>query len=169
VRADGFEDCEATSGDGGFFYLLNLPPGGRPHRIVFHKRGYRTQEIRATAPPPGRPDQLESSVVSLRRQTDAEWAAEEAARAEAARNDAHRLVEMDRVCRVSLSGRLRFADGRPAAYVPVRAATLRGTTDAEGFYQFFDLPPGEHTVTADVPGRGEVEVTQAGGASTLPA
>ena len=167
VRADGFEDREAASGDGGFFYLLNLPPGG-PHRIVFQKRGYRTQEIRVAAPPPGRLDQLEHSVVSLRRQTDAEWAAEESARAEAARNDAHRLVEMDRVCRVSLSGRLRFADGRPAAYVPVRAAALRGTTDAEGFYQFFDLPPGEHAVTADLPGRGEVEVARGDGTSALP-
>jgi len=148
-------DETALTDERGFFSILNLPPG--PHILRFRKRGYRSQEARSVAPPPGQPNQLEPAVVALHTLDDTERAKEEAALATEAAN-APGLVEMGRTYRVSLSGTLRHADGRPAAFVPVRVGRQHTTTDAEGVYCFFELPPGEHAVIADVPGQGEVEV-----------
>ena len=154
VSVDGRDETALTD-ERGFFSILNLPPG--PHTLKFRKRGYQGQEARSVAPPPGQPNQLQPAVVALLALGDGERAQEAAALADEAAN-APALVEMGRVYRVSLSGTLRHADGRPAAFVPVRVGRQHTTTDADGVYCFFDLPPGDHTVVADVPGQGETEV-----------
>lgn len=154
VSVDGRDETALTD-ERGFFSILNLPPG--PHTLRFRRRGFGGGEVRSVAPPPGQPNLLEPSVVALRALDDAGRALEAAALASDAAG-APNLVEMGRTYRVSLSGTLRHADGRPAAFVPVRVGRQHTTTDAEGVYCFFELPPGEHAVVADVPGRGEVEV-----------
>jgi hypothetical protein len=70
--------------------------------------------------------------------------------------------------RVSLAGRLRFSNGRPAAYLFVRAGRQRTQTDADGLYYFLDLPPGDHPVIAEVPGRGELEIRTQDGSGVVP-
>jgi hypothetical protein len=59
-----------------------------------------------------------------------------------------------------LSGTLRLPDGRPAAFLPVRVGAQQTMTDGEGVYFFINLPPGEHTVVANLPGEGETEIAR---------
>ena len=153
VSADGWDDT-ATTDARGFFYLLNLPPG--PRTLRFRRAGYHPQEAQTVVPPVGHPEDLEACVVALRSLDDAERA-EEAAAAVAAALNAPGMAEPGRVYHASLSGLLRREDGRPAAYVPVRAGGKQTTTDADGVYCFLDLPPGAHQVEVDWPGeRGRV-------------
>ncbi|MDQ2687027.1 MAG: Pvc16 family protein [Armatimonadota bacterium] len=154
VAVEG-RDEKAMTDERGFFSILNLPPG--PHTLKFRKRGYQSQEVQSVAPPPGQPNQLQPAVVALIALGDEERAQETAELASEAANSPA-LVEMGRIYRVSLSGTLRHADGRPAAFVPVRVGRQHTTTDADGVYCFFELPPGDHTVIADIPGQGETEV-----------
>ena len=153
VSADGWDDTAATD-PRGFFFLLNLPPG--PRTLRFRRTGYHPQEIQTVVPAPGHPEDLEPCVVALRSLDDAERAEETALAAVAALN-APGMAEPGRVYHASLSGLLRREDGRPAAYVPVRAGGKQTTTDADGVYCFFDLPAGTHQVEVDWPGeRGRV-------------
>lgn len=154
VRVQGREQVTVTD-ERGFFCLLDLPPG--PLTLTFERRGYQAEERPTVAPPPGRSEQLEMLAVTLRPLTDREWAQEQARVEEAARA-AGGLVDARRVVQVSLSGRLLLAGGHPAAYVPVRVGAQHTTTDGDGVYCFFDLPPGDQTVFADLPGLGEREV-----------
>lgn len=154
----------AISDSRGFWHILDLPPG--PRKLVFDKRGFRPAEVETVCPPPGRPDQLEPLVVMLESLSDAERAAQEQTLAEAALN-APGLVELERSYRVSVSGRLRYPDGRTASYVPVRVGRHHTTTDIDGVYTFHDLPPGEHQLVADLPGYGEVEVKTKDGTGLL--
>ncbi len=163
VSVQGREE-RATSDSRGFWYILDLPPG--PRKLSFEKRGYRTAEVETVCPPPGRPDQLEPMVVSLQQLTDADRAVEEARLVEE-RLNATSLVEQERRYYVSLSGRLRFPDGRPASYVPLRVGRHHTTSDIEGVYTFQDLPAGEHQIYADLPGVGEVAVEASDGAGLL--
>jgi hypothetical protein len=143
----------ARTNETGFFCLLNLTPGEQT--LVFTKRGYRTLESRVTVMSSGRLDEIEPAVIALRRMDDDERAEEVSAQATTARN-APGLVEMGRSYRATLTGTLRNPDGEPAAFIPVRVGRQRTATDADGVYSFFDLPPGDHTVIAEVPGLGDV-------------
>lgn len=163
VSVAGREE-RATSDERGFWFILDLPAGRR--RLTFKKRGYREQEVETVCPPPGRADQLEPMVVMLESMTDPERSVEETSIAEAALN-APALVELDRTYTVSLAGRLRHTDGRPAAYVPLRVGRHYTTTDADGVYTFHDLPTGEHVLVADLPGVGEVTVEAKDGTGLL--
>ena len=148
VSADGW-DCTAATDAKGFFYLLNLPAG--PRTLRFSRVGYHPQEIVTTVPAQGHPEDLEASVVALRPLADSERAGETATLAAAALS-APGLAESGHVYHASLSGLLRREDGRPAAYVPVRAGGRQTTTDGDGVYCFLDLPPGSHEVEVDWPG-----------------
>lgn len=163
VSVEG-RDERATSDSRGFWFILDLPPGPRVLRVK--KRGYHEQEVQTVCPPPGRPDQLEPLVVRLEEMSDGQRSVEERVLTEAALN-APDLVELDRVYTVSLSGRLRYPDGRPAAYIPLRIGRHHTTSDSEGVYTFHDLPPGDHILIADVPGRGEITVKTENGAGML--
>ncbi len=137
----------------GFFHLLNLPAG--PYTLQFEKKGYQAQSLAVYAPQLGRPDQLEPTVAALRALSPEERAAQAAGQAAARATSA--VIERDRTYRVSLTGTLTFADGRPAANIPVRVGRHTTTTDLSGVYYFLDLPPGDHTVYADVPGQGPLK------------
>jgi hypothetical protein len=154
VTVEGREET-ATTDDRGFFYLANLPGGS--HTLRFQRRGYRAEPSSVDTPPSGRPDQLTPLVIGMRAMDDIERAIEEAELAAAARNTPG-MGEAGRTSQVSITGRLRWAGGRPAVYIPVRAGRQCTSTDAEGFYCFFDLSPDDRTVTVDLPGYGEVNV-----------
>lgn len=152
----------------GFFYLLDLPP--QKYTLRFEKRGFRIREdIEAIAPPPGRPDLLASTIVALQAMEPAERKAAEAARVQADWNEPG-FAETGRVYHVSLTGRLCRADGRPAAYIPVRAGRKETMTDADGVYSFIDLPEDHSPLEADVPGVGAVALitNEEGGAQVVP-
>ena len=147
------EGCpgEATTDVRGFFSLLNLPPG--PQTLRVRCAGYQGREMEVVTPPPGHPEQLDPCVITLHPLGDGERALETATRAAAARS-LPGVADAGRLYHASLSGLLRREDGLPAAYVTVQAGGKRTTTDADGVYCFLDLPPGPHTVTADLPGVG---------------
>jgi len=169
VVAKGWPDEEALTDTRGFFFLATPAPGR--HTLVVEKKGYAPLEVGVVVPPPGRPDQVETAVVALRRLSDTEFAAAEAVRVQAAMNSDDLTEGGRRPQSVALSGMLRFPDGRAAARVRVRLGRLRATTDGEGIYHFRDLPAAEGedrgTVWAEVPGRGEKRVTLQGGAATI--
>jgi len=156
---------EAITDDRGFFFLANLPPGAQT--VYVDKRGYARLEHVAEVPPPGRTDRLQPAVIALRRLTDQEAADAEKEQAEAAIN-ASGYAEGDHEYRISISGRLRFPDGRTASYIPLRAGRFKTRSDADGIFSFSDVPAGERTVYAEIPGRGEVEVVSRNGAATIP-
>jgi hypothetical protein len=151
VTADGWNE-EAMTDARGFFSLLNLPTG--PRTLRFRRAGRHGAEIETVVPPAGRPELLEPCVVTLRALGDADLAVETAARV-ANRLSGPGWAEAGRVYHASLSGVLRREDGRPAAYITVRAGGKQTVTDSEGVYCFFDLPPGAHTVNADLTGLAE--------------
>ena len=152
-------DESARSDKRGFFYFLNLPEG--PQVLTAERRGYQSREIAVVVPPPGRSDLLTQTDVPLEPMAEDERVAAEAEHAAAVRN-APGLLELDRRIHVSLTGRLRFASGKPAAHIPVRVGRQRTQTDSEGVYHFYDLPAGDAQVFADLPGQGEVVVPRAG-------
>jgi hypothetical protein len=165
VRVAGRPE-ETETDERGFFCLMNLPPGA--HTLNLWKRGFGRVEHAVEAPSPGRADQVQPTVIALRRLNDADAAAETAARAEEALNSPG-LVEADREYHVSLSGRLRFTDGRSAGFIPLRVGRQKTRSDGDGVFYFSDLPAGgDRTLFAEVPGRGEVEVVSRGGAATIP-
>lgn len=150
---DGYD--EVHSGADGMFSLLNLPSG--PCTVRIEARGYRPTEVPAVVPPPGRSDQWDPLVVALRPLDRTEREAAYAERATEGRRDPF-AVASGRVPQVSLAGTLTMPDGGPAAYVSVRAGQSTTTTNADGIYCFFDLPSGDHKVTAVIPGQGEIVV-----------
>lgn len=156
VQAAWSDEAVLTDGDG-FFLLLNLPPG--PQQLQLELRGYRTQEVTTNVPPTGRLEQMEPLVVGLTVLTQAQQEAETTARETEARNQPA-LAEAGRIYQASLTGTLRYEDGRPAARVPVSAGARQTVTDTDGVYCFFDLPPGEHLIQAVLPGQGEVEIAR---------
>jgi len=154
------EGCpgEATTDARGFFSLLNLPPG--PQTLRVHHAGHQSREIKVVAPALGHPEQLDPCVISLHPLGDDERALDAATQSATARS-LPGFADAGRLYHASLSGLLRREDGRPAAYVSVQAGGKQTTTDADGIYCFFDLPPGPHTVTADLPGVGLQEIAPA--------
>ena len=152
----------------GFFHMIDLPP--QKYTLRFEKRGFQTRaDIEVTAPPPGRPDLLPSTVVAMHAMEPAERRTAEAALTQEAWN-LPGFAEAGRIYHVSLTGRLCLEDGRPAAFIPVRAGRKETTTDAEGVYSFIDLPDARPIVEADVPGVGTVSLAagDARGAQIVP-
>lgn len=147
VSVEGYK--EETTDDRGFFSLLNLPPGLQTLR--FRRNGYRNKEAEVVVPAIGHPENLEPCVVGLEALGDQEWALKAAVQSAETRSLLG-AADVGPVYHASLSGLLRREDGHPAAYVRVEASGRQTTTDADGLYCFFDLPPGPHTVTADLPG-----------------
>lgn len=143
-------NVSAQTNEKGFFYFLDLPAGRAT--LVFRAPGMRTQEIVTNVPPVGRPDQLEPIVVNLVSMDDAEKLADGKERTLAAWS-ASGFVEVERAVTISVSGRLAYPDGRPAAYVPVRAGERSTTTDGDGFYSFINLRETPKEIVAEVPGR----------------
>lgn len=156
VRAAGSDETAVTDAEG-FFLLLNLPPG--PAILRFEGGGYAHREMSVTVPPPGRLEQMEPVVAALSPLAGADREAWTAGRETEARN-APDLAEAGRVYQASVTGTLRFGDGRPAARILVSAGARQTVTDGGGIYCFFDLPPGEHLIRAVLPGQGEVEVAR---------
>jgi hypothetical protein len=160
VQAKGYEVVARTN-EKGFFHLLDLP-AGRVTLIIRHK-GFRTQEVSTNVPPIGRSDLLEPLGITLEPLGDAEAIALEKEATNAA------LIETGREVKMSLTGRLAYASGNPAAFVVVRAGSKETTTDGEGFYTFNNLKEKVTTLVAMVPGVGEVSVTPSDSTTSLPA
>lgn len=158
VGVDGLPEKTVTD-ERGFFYFLNLPTG--KNQLVFSKKGFQSQTKESIAPALGRSDQLEPLAITMVELSDKERVAEEKALLTRAANSPE-LVECDRSYAVSVIGRLRHEDGRPAAYTVVCADGRRTTTDADGVYHFFDLPSTKVNLVAEIPGVGEVPIKQDG-------
>ena len=156
---------QATTDGRGFYYFLNLPPGRYSFR--FEKRGFKSVEREAVAPPPGRTDSLEPLDITMERLEDAERQKLQKMEEQGVLR-ATSFLDTNRRVTVSLIGTLRFQDGSPAPYVPVRIGNRTAVTDDDGVYHFTGLTPGEHEIVAEIPGRGEVPVVTANGSATLP-
>lgn len=156
---------QATTDERGFFFFLNLPPAR--YTFKFDKRGYNAAEMESVAPPPGRSDSLEPMDVAMVRLSDVELDKANKTNAQEILR-APSFIETNRRVTLSLVGTLRFPDGTPAAYVPVRIGGRTAVTDEDGVYHFTGLLPGEHQIIAEIPGRGEIPVLPANGSATLP-
>ncbi len=126
----------------GVFLFRNLPSG--PHRLAFRKRGFEDAETEAVAPPRGLANELQPVAVQLK-----------AASAKGLVSSV-RSEFQERAKPTTLIGTLRYSDGRPASFIPVRIGERTAVTDQEGVYHFTDVASGQKSVVAEVPGRGEV-------------
>ncbi|MFI5387577.1 MAG: carboxypeptidase regulatory-like domain-containing protein, partial [Fimbriimonadales bacterium] len=156
---------QATTDERGFFSFLNLPPNR--YTLHFRKRAYKEVDMETVAPPPGRSDSIEPMDVAMVRLSDAEREKEDKASSQEVLR-APSFIETGRRVTVSLVGTLRFPDGNPAPYIPVRIGGRTAVTDEDGVYHFTGLAPGEHQIVAEIPGRGEIPVVTASGTATLP-
>ena len=156
---------QATTDERGFFHFLNLPPNR--YTLEFRKSGYATMQMETTAPPPGRSDTIEPMDVAMKTLSDTERGAESQAQNQAILK-APAFMDSNRRVMISLVGTLRFPDGTPAPYIPVRVGNRTAVTDEDGVYHFTGLAPGEHQIVAEIPGRGEIPVLPANGTATLP-
>lgn len=158
LELEGGEKTAYTNREG-FFYLLDLPPG--PHTLAVSHRRYVPRTAEAIAPPIGQPNLLTPLTIALTRREDAALALATAEAEETQRNLAP-IMELGRTTQVTLAGCLRLANGKPAAYIPVRCGEHQTTTNADGVYCFFDLPSDlpstDVTLYAEMPGHGAVEV-----------
>lgn len=156
---------QATTDDRGFFHFLNLPPAR--YTLEIRKSGYAPIHVETVAPPPGRSDSIEPLDVAMKSLDDKERDAEAKLQNQAVLN-APAFIETNRRLLVSLVGTLRFPDGTPAPYIPVKVGNRTAVTDEDGVYHFTGLTPGEHEIVAEIPGRGEIPVLPANGSATLP-
>ncbi|HEX5322689.1 MAG TPA: Pvc16 family protein [Capsulimonadaceae bacterium] len=157
------DEARTTTDERGFFYFLNLPASSE--RFLFERPGFAPTDATRPQPKAGQPAPRDPLVVKLIRQTDRELAA--AAEWQAAERKVSDANPGGFTHSYVLSGVLRYASGEPAAYIPVRAGGKETSTDSRGVYLFTDLPPGDHTVIADLPGLGEVTVRAEGGTAVL--
>lgn len=164
VQVKGREKTVRTD-ERGFFYVLDLPAGRAT--LAFRLPGFKTIEVATNVPPVGRPDLLEPIGVTLTATGEEERTVELRERAIELLNSPG-IVDIGRKMEISVSGRLAFASGKPAAFVMVRAGNRETTTDADGFYAFQNLKETVKTVTAMVPGVGEVSVTPSDSVVALP-
>jgi hypothetical protein len=145
---------QAMTDEKGIFYFLNLTPG--EYTVVCRKRGMKEVRMQAAAPPRGYSDQLEAQTIVMEPLDPTDHRREETLYAEQIYNKLA-VVETDRRYTMSLSGRLKYPDGRPAAYISVRVGDQLTITDAGGYYYFLSLPPGDHAVVAEAPGVWQYE------------
>lgn len=146
VRVESRPEQTSTDAHGAFF-LQNLPPG--KHRLSFSKRGYLVDPVEVTVPPRGQAGELDLISVQMHLESDAE-------RVEATPEQGE------------IIGTLRYADGRPAPYIPVRIGNRTAVTDGEGMYRFSPVPEKSPSLMAEVPGTGNVTVKAKDGEARLP-
>jgi hypothetical protein len=141
VSVEGRPESTLTDA-GGVFYFRNLPVGR--HQLTFAKATFKTQVAEAVTPPVGRANEMELMDVKLSSATDSERVAG--------------LIQDPKfqVPGAELIGTLRFADGSPAAFIPVRVNDRTAVTDADGQYHFTNVPGPIRELVAEIPGMGEV-------------
>jgi hypothetical protein len=134
---------EATLTDAaGVFYFRNLPVGR--HTLTFSKATFKTVEQETVTPPIGRANEMELMDVKLESASDAE------------RRTGLIKDPSFQVPGAELIGTLRFPDGTPAAYIPVRINNRTAVTDADGQYHFTNVPGPIKELIAEIPGQGEI-------------
>ena len=148
VGVEGRPEQVATDGQGAFF-LQGLPAGN--HRLTFTKGGYVGESVSVTVPPRGQASELDLISVQMRSASDSERVAT------AMEEGVNALV-----------GTLRYADGRPASYVPVRIGNRTAVTDGEGIYRFSPLHEKEPSLVAEIPGTEETTIKAKDGVARLP-
>jgi hypothetical protein len=161
VEVTAVEHNQSTLTDERGLFVLNLPPGNHQLKIV--QRGYEEQLVPVTVPAPGK-GEVEPLVIALRGLSDAERAQQEAALVASQSNG---TLGQSNPPFTFTSGTVRFADGRPARYLPVRLGGQSTLTDGEGIYRFLSVPAEAQTLLAQVPGRGEVALQMHNGTATI--
>ncbi len=141
VSVEGRPESTLTDASGVFFFR-NLPVGR--HKLTFTKGTYRTMEMEAVTPPIGRSNEMELMDVKMVNATDKERVAD--------------LISdpMFQIPGAELMGTLRFADGSPAAFIPVRINDRTAVTDGDGQYHFTNVRGPIRELVAEIPGKGEV-------------
>ena len=151
VSVVGGGDGETAQTDSrGFFHLTNLGAGAKT--LAISCRGYKNAQCAVQVPPPNRSDLLAPVVIGLEKQTDADWAQNEAVR------EARGIVAGNGQDAQTLSGRLFFDTGTPAARVMVRCGAERVRTNDQGFYAFFGVPLDQQEIIAEMPGHGDIVI-----------
>ena len=139
VSINGRPESTLTDATGVYFFR-NLPTGA--HEITFSKAGYLSQTLKAVTPPPGRGNEMELLDVQMKTAED---------------KDRQSTMSPEEIrAGTTLIGTLRFADGSPAAYTPVRIGVRTAVTDADGVYHFTHLQGPIREIVAEIPGEGEV-------------
>lgn len=144
---------EATITDAqGVFLFRNLPSG--PHTLVFSKAGLESREEEVISPVKGLANELQPVAVQMTSASDAR-------RAQEAESEFVGLPRSN-----TLVGTLRYADGTPASFVPVKVGERTVVTDAEGVYRFTELPHRAREIVAEIAGRGEITLPVKPGSPT---
>ena len=141
VAVEGRPESTLTDASGVFFFR-NLPVGR--HKLTFSKASYKSVEQDAVTPPVGRANEMKLMEVKLASATDAERVAG------SIKDPAFQVPGAE------LVGTLRFADGSPAAYIPVRINNRTAVTDGDGQYHFTNVPGPIRELVAEIPGEGEI-------------
>jgi len=141
VSLEGRPESTLTDASGVFFFR-NLPVGR--HKIRFEKAPFLAREEETVTPPIGRANEMPLMDVKLTLASDAERQISQASGTSFALPGAE------------LIGTLRFADGSPAAFIPVRINNRTAVTDENGGYHFTDVPGPIKELVAEIPGQGEV-------------
>ncbi len=141
VSVEGRPEATLTDSSGVFFFR-NLPVGR--HKLTFSKATFKPMELEAVTPPIGRSNEMELMDVKL-----------------ASASDKERVSGLIKdptfqIPGAELVGTLRFPDGTPAAYIPVRINGRTAVTDADGQYHFTNVHGPIRELIAEVPGQGEV-------------
>lgn len=148
----------------GFFCLQNVPPGD--HILELSLKGFITREVGVSVP--ARQDQKQIEPLIVRLETvSSTMLGEVKSAASASRGGRPHLVEVDRQTRVKRVGRVVLADGKPAAFIPIRIGKYQTVTDSAGIYQLENLPPEDLPVVAEYPGCGEIVLQEGGGGDQL--
>lgn len=141
VSVEGKPESTLTDASGVFFFR-NLPVGR--HKLTFSKATFKTATHEAVTPPNGRSNEMELMDVKLQSASDKE-------RTEGLIKDPSFQIPG-----AELIGTLRFADGAPAAYIPVRINDRTAVTDGDGQYHFTNVHGPIRELIAEIPGQGEV-------------
>lgn len=161
VKVSGM-DAQTVTDEKGFFYLMNLPPG--PTTLEFELPGFHPQLVNYTIDAIHIAD-LEPIVVRMEPLSGADWSDNNLALTWTVNRSG--LLEKSRHYSVTLSGRVTYSDGQPAAYITVHTDNKQTITDAAGVYIFTNLREGKHEVFAELPGYGEVALNEFPGGGTL--
>lgn len=141
VSVEGHRESTITDASGVFFFR-NLPVGR--HKLTFSRSPYKDVTVEAVTPPIGRANEMELMDVKLSGASDEE------------RRIGLVSDPLFQIPGAELIGTLRFADGSPAAYIPIRVNNRTAVTDGDGQYHFTNVPGPIKELIAEIPGKGEV-------------